>query len=312
MDTPDDTMTTDAPTATLAPPSAARPIRPADCGCGGGDGGDEADEHPFVYAIGQIDVRFPSLGVEREFLQANQGIDTRALSDPQARHKVLAERRNRYLVRQLCWVLTISGVDTYLLHPADPADYELFVDALRPPDDANDDAFDQVVGVRGPHAPASACNGLAVPVVRVDQLYSYTRRALIEAIPRPAAGEGKGGGGGDAAEFELAARDLFERRILQLTDNAGVADEHRAVNYLAVRYPEIYAATVRQNAQGRSLVGVTVLPSRLSGSARRLVNVVFEYADRGGGYAPEKLRVRVDVTEEFPFIDQRLAPYFDR
>ena len=28
---------------------------------------------------------------------------------------------------------------------------------------------------------------------------------------------------------------------MQLTDNAGASDEHRALNYLAMRYPDIYA-----------------------------------------------------------------------
>jgi hypothetical protein len=28
---------------------------------------------------------------------------------------------------------------------------------------------------------------------------------------------------------------------MQLTDNAGATDEHRALNYLAMRYPAIYA-----------------------------------------------------------------------
>lgn len=280
------------------------PARTTDCNCGPSVG-DGASQYPFVYALGRIDFRFPNLGLEREFLQANRDVKTKGLSDPQARYAVLSEGNNRYLARQLCWVMSISRIETYILQPADGTDLDLFIEAMRPPKDANDEPIDQVVGVRGPNAPATVCNGLMLPVVRVDQLYSYTRRALIDSIPKP---EGKA-----ANNFDQVARDLFERRILQMADNAGVADEHRAINYLAVRYPQIYAATVQQAGEGRSLVAIDPHPSRMSG-ARRLVNVIFEYGDRAGtsGIYPVKLRARVDVTDEFPFLDMPLSPYFDR
>ena len=78
---------------------AARSSGSSGCGCGT-EGADS--QFPFVYALGRIDWRFPNLGLEREFLQANRSVDTKGLSDPQARHAVLADRRNRYLARQLC------------------------------------------------------------------------------------------------------------------------------------------------------------------------------------------------------------------
>lgn len=42
------------------------------------------------------------------------------LTDRQAFQKVLSERQNRYQTRQLCWVMTIEGLETYLLAPRDP------------------------------------------------------------------------------------------------------------------------------------------------------------------------------------------------
>ena len=35
---------------------------------------------------------------------------------------MLSDRANRYLVRQLCFVMTIQGLETYILRPRDPAD----------------------------------------------------------------------------------------------------------------------------------------------------------------------------------------------
>ena len=55
-----------------------------------------------------------------------------------------------------------------------------------------------------------------------------------------------------------------------------------------------------------SLTGVDVRPSLLSGT-RRIVDVIFAYANRS-----EKFFVRVDVTEEFPFLVTKMSPYYDR
>ena len=88
---------------------------------------------PYVYAIGRVEARFPNLAAEKEFAQATGRTDTAGKTDQQTFHAVLSKRENRYLVRQLCWVLTIQGLETYLLLPRDPADIDLLVEAIRPP-----------------------------------------------------------------------------------------------------------------------------------------------------------------------------------
>ena len=66
---------------------------------------------------------------------------------------------------------------------------------------------------------------------------------------------------------------------MQTADNAGPADEHRALNDLAVRYPAIYATTADRYGQNASLTAVAVRPSRLSG-VRRIVDGIFSYTHR--------------------------------
>src|SRR4029079_15277586 len=165
-------------------------------------------------------------------------------------HEVLSKPEYRYLVRQLCWVLTTLGLETYLLQPRDPVDLELLVEAADGPDPVP--WLSLVIGLRGPIAPPEMCNGLMIPVVAFDQIYSFDRDALIKAIPKPS----KIG----AKEFTSAAEELFDR-IMQLTDNAGTTDGYRALNYLAVRYPAIYASIAEQFADGASLTAVEVRPS---------------------------------------------------
>ena len=256
----------------------------------------------YIFALGRIEPRFSSLAVEKEFAQVTGRTDTAGLTDRQALQAVLAERPNRYLARQLCWVLTIEGLETYLLVPRNPVDFELLVEAVRPTPSPMD--VDLVIGVRGPIAPPELCNGLMVPLVIFDQLYSFDRDALIGAIPRPEAIPED-----QAEQFRATAEELFDR-LMQMADNAGATDEHRALNYLAVRYPAVYAHTAAAHGQNVSLSGVEVRPSRLS-STRTIVDVIFAYTNRQTDVT-EKYFVRVDVTEEFPFLVTKLSPYYDR
>jgi hypothetical protein len=127
--------------------------------------------------------------------------ETVGLTDRQALHAVLSQCVNRYLARQLCYVLTIEGLETYILQPHDPTDFELLVEAVRPaprPTDVN-----VVIGVRGPIAPPTLCNGLMLPIVGVDQLHSFDIDTLVQSIPRPEAIP--------AEQFGPAAEELFMR-----------------------------------------------------------------------------------------------------
>ena len=66
----------------------------------------------FVYAVGQVEPRFPSLAVEKEFAQASGRGDNEGLTDRQALQAVISERQNRYLARQLCWGFSIEVSQT--------------------------------------------------------------------------------------------------------------------------------------------------------------------------------------------------------
>jgi hypothetical protein len=199
-------------------------------------------------------------------------------------------------------VLTIEGLETYILQPRDPADLELLVEAVRPSPQPAD--VDVVIGVRGSIAPPELCNGLMVPLLEFDQLYSFDRDTLVAAIPRPASIPAK-----EEQSFRSAAGELFDR-IMQMADNAGATPGDRALNYLAVRYPVIYGRAAEQFALDFSLTAVEVRPSALSG-VRQIVEVIFSYANRSTDFT-ERFSVRVDVTEQFPFIVTRLSPFFER
>src|SRR5712691_6387179 len=266
----------DPPALMLHPQAGGRTC--ATCGAAGGSNanGGEMATYAYVYALGRVEPRFPRLAVEKEFAQATGRAETAGLTDRQALHVVLSQLQNRYLVRQLCWVLTIEGLETYLLQPRDPADFDLLVDAVRPTPRPTD--VDVVIGLRGPLAPPELCNGLMVPLVAFDQIYSFDVDALIQGIPRPQQIP--------AEQFAPAAEEMF-MRMMQMADNAGATDEHRALNYLAVRYPALYAQAAESFGRDSSLTGVEVRLSRLSG-VRKIVDLIFSYTTR-----------TTDVTEKF-------------
>jgi len=260
----------------------------------------QAESPPdYIFALGRIVPRFPSLGIEKEFAQATGRADTNRLSDREALRTVLTDRVNRYLARQLAWVFTVEGQETYLLVPRDPADFELLIESVRPTPRATD--IDVIIGVRGPLAPPEYANGLVLPFGLVDQVFSFDVDALIESLPRP---EDR-----SPEEFGPAAEDLFAR-LVQIADNAGTTDEHRALNFLAVRYPRIYHQTADAFSRNFALASVRVRPSRLSG-VRRISDVVFTWRHRETD-VEESFFVRVDHTEEFPFLVTGLSPYFER
>ena len=240
-------------TAALATPAAPSPSAssndPVPCAtCGdAGSAGAAPDHLHYVYAVGRIELRFPSASVEKEYAQAAGRVDTTGMTDSEVTHAVLSQREHRYLVRQMCWVMTIEGLDTYVVVPRDPADYDLLVDTLRSAPSPGD--LDCVIGVLGPISPPEMC-GIAVPIVVIDQIYSFDRDALVASIPKPDAITAK--------NFKPAAAELFDR-LMQITDNAGATDEHRALNDIALRYDAIYAAAAQAFARNAALTSVDVV-----------------------------------------------------
>jgi hypothetical protein len=279
---PTDTAPAPVPEGRPAPAAAERPV--------------------FVYALGRIEPRFPSLGVEKEVAQVLARMETAGLTDRQAMKALLEDPDNRYLARSLCWVFLIEGMETYIVVPRDPNDLHLLVESYR--EEARRDDIDVVVGVRGPLAPPDMCNGLTVPIVVFDQIYSFDRDYLLKSIPLP-----HGLPAARAAQFRSTAGGVLEQ-FRQLADNAGATDEHRALNYLLLRYPDLYAKATEQYDRNFAFQGVDVRTSALSG-VRSVVDVVLSFRNRDSDLL-EQQSVRVDVTEEFPFLANPIGPFFGR
>jgi hypothetical protein len=284
-----------AAATTVVPQSAVPSACPS---CAAAQAGAQIAPPSCVYVIGHIEPRFPLLSIEKEARQATARAGASKDSDREVMAKILQDPANKYIVRRLCWVLSVQGVETYILVPRD-GDYQPLIDAYRAEPKPGD--LELVIGVRGPIVNPDVCNGLLVPIVIFDQIYAFDRDALLKSIRKPEKAE--------AAKFTAAAAEMLDR-IIQQSDNAGATDADRALNYLAVRYDRIYSLAAEQFAANASFTAIDVLPSPLSGT-RKIVDVVFSFTDRATDVV-SKFFTRVDVTECFPFLVTRLSPYYDR
>src|SRR5262245_57928611 len=104
------------PTESLAPQQFATATPCPTCGTPATSG--------LIYALGHIEARCPSQGVEKELAQVAGRTSSKGKTDREIMQSVLSSRDNRYIARQLCWVLTIQGLETYLLTPRDPMDLD--------------------------------------------------------------------------------------------------------------------------------------------------------------------------------------------
>jgi PatG C-terminal len=251
-----------------------------------------------VYVIGHIEPRYPTLGMEKEARQAAARAGTAGETDREIMAKALQDPNNKYLVRRLCWVLLIQGIEHYILVPRD-GDFQPLVDAYRAEPKPGD--LELAIGVLGPIAPPAMCNGLLVPILIFDRIYAFDRKSLLDSIPKPK--------NADPKQFTAAAGEMLDR-ILEQRDNAGATPEDIAVNYIAMQYTGTYKLGAEQLMKNASLTSINVLPSPLSGP-RTVVDVVFAFNDRDNDVV-SKYFVRVDVTECFPFLVSKMAPYYDR
>lgn len=252
---------------------------------------------PYVYALGRIEARFPNKSIEKEYVQAVERSKSADFTSPQAFYSVLSKPENRYLVRKLSWILTIEDVPIYIILPNGPMDLDILLEAIRPSTCPLD--IGVIIGRKGPIASRDMC-GLDVPLVFVDQIYCLEYSNFVKSINLKSLAE---------ENFKAAVAETF-RRMMQIAHNTGATDKHRALNYLAVRYPTIYTKSAEEHERNFSLTSVEAISSRLSDS-RKIISVVFSFTNRETG-SVEKYFIRVDVSEEFPFLVTNLSPYYDR
>ena len=110
------------PIPRVAPPRAGPVIAQRTgcptCGAVAQDASGATGAPSYVYAIGNVEARFPNLAAEKEFAQATGRADTAGKTDQQTFNTVLSQRQNRYLARPVVLGANRSGTGHLSADPA--------------------------------------------------------------------------------------------------------------------------------------------------------------------------------------------------
>jgi hypothetical protein len=252
----------------------------------------------YAYAFGRIEPRFPNIGVEKEFAQFASRAPSTGVDDAAFIRSVLSDPGAQYLARQLCWVFSNQDRDCFVVAPRDQNELDNLIESFA---SSKENTIVVVVGravVGAGWAPETG--EAALPRFGADQLIHFDIDEFVSRVPRSA----------DLPEdeFKNAVRSVFGR-IHRRSENTGITDDHRALNYLALRYPVIFEVTTRAAAKSLVLASIDAR-AQTTGDVRRIVTVRFNFRGPGNGFI-EKYNCRVDVTEEFPFILSPFQQIFD-
>jgi hypothetical protein len=285
------------------------------CSCGGGGGTAKG----YLYAIGTVTARFPSMDIEKEFMQAwgRAAGQTLTISDAD-KFAVLGQGQNLYLARQMCWVFQSGDIDLFILRPRSHVELTDLVAALAPT--PNQISFALVVGTVGGIAPAWMCNGVQLPLVSCEQVFSFTGAAFVNSIVAEARNDSvliqkitKSLEGQnppvEVNDYLLGAANNAFSVLTLLSDNTGQTDEHRAINYLTFKSMALYKKEIEMELEGFRLNSVTAQPDPLA-RTRRIQDVILVFA-KTDSQEVRRFFTRVDVTGQFPFMLNELSIFFD-
>jgi subtilase family protein/cyclic patellamide precursor peptide PatG len=289
------------------------------CECGASDGvctcNDPSVRGRFVYAIGTVEIEYPNVAIEREMqimgrylvpdFEPNSDQPINLTEDRSWQHAVLSSREGketRYLARQLSWRLTIEDHLAYILKPRDPRDFDNLIDRLGRPKYKRKEGGKRTKGPKEPsRRPDPTFERLqdsdVVIGVAGAKMAEGTEMLMDQIFPIE---EGQLTPPGLGAYFD------------QLADNYGLSDEDRAYNFLVARYA-VPTHDLEDLDKEFELAGVPTMHSRLGGDDRRIVRVIYTFNGKGPN-APIRRQyfVRVDVTDEFPFIVTPWHRYLQR
>ena len=170
----------------------------------------------------------PSTDVENEFAQLSAQLDNPEASEHLRLKAVLERDDNLYLAHHICWVLTTEGFDSFAVVPQDNDGARELVAAFAP---ASDEGVLNVV-VGGPAGIRPVGTGPQQASAGGRPAAQLTLDEFLDGL----SAEDDGGAKKSGTDPKAVRRELF-RRLTQNTDNHGIADVHRARNYIVVRYP---------------------------------------------------------------------------
>jgi hypothetical protein len=239
-----------------------------------------------IYATGKLRPHFPDVSIEREIRHAAHHLLTDGRVPEVRLHEVLSKPENRYLARKVLWFFDLDCGGAVLLRSSDPTDVGLFTKPLQARASVRN-TFEAVVGIMG-----SAAGGETAPMPAVicDQIMSVSLSILVDTLVAPK----------DVPEAVFRKDSLsLARQLLECANRYGLSDQQRALTFLMLRNSIAYDRFTHHRLTGQRLVHISAQGSPRT-SPRKVMEVGFVYEHDGG--AMERDAIRIDVTQEFPFV----------
>lgn len=259
----------------------------------------------YVYVAGQLRPHFPNRGLEREYDAAAQALGL----NPRDFNKVFTAKEGsnylyRYIAEQVSWILSVSGQDVYVLLANSSDELDDFIDSLTFDSASNlaDETYSVAIGEKGPMAPEDLSNGKPLPMVRCHHLYHFTTAQL---------------------QAELSENNTTTIAISNVLDaltkqpNTGESEFDRAKNFVAFRYPSIYAASQAANpsschankqADDEQFLENLELQHSNVAPGRKIIDIILTYQKNISG-RQTSYYASVDVTDLYPFLHSNLTTY---
>lgn len=259
----------------------------------------------YIYVAGKLRPHFPSRGLEKEYDAAAQtlGLNPRNFNQVFT-YKTSTGFPYRYIAEQVSWILSVSGQDIYVLLATSSDELDEFIDSLTFDSASNlaDETYSVAVGTKGPLAPEELSDGKPLPMIRCHHLYHFTTAQLQDELIA-------------ANTTTIAISNVLDALIKQ--PNTGSSDFDRAKNFVAFRYPSIYAAShpasqstchSANNADDEQFLENLELQHSNVAPGRTIVDIILTYQKNISG-RKTSYYASVDVTDLYPFLHSNLTTY---
>jgi hypothetical protein len=272
------------------------------CGCAMND----LSYPSYVYSLGRIGYNFPNESVTNEaqagFLIENiqTGTETEKI------YQLLTKKEYRYLARELCWTFKVGYIQTFVVIPKDPNDYEAFVESLSYKRRGfldgvtKQDILTVIVGEKGPMCPPGMCGGLTLPIVTVDRIQTFKIKDMSAALIKKAKDSNLKPDRVTEQDFQGHIEDLWDKMLYTSENSEGSDPTSRAVNYLTWQSLDFYlqSAIIETSTAPHFLEDIQPQPVKTIGSAK-IVQVLFRYRTQ---FSVETYGIDVDVTYKYPYL----------
>lgn len=283
-----------------------------------------------IYVAGQLRVEFANQGLEKECEAAAQELSsvTNQSVSPhdygtifgyeagkESNHAAYLSRKTRpyrYLAENAKWVLSVDEQDTYVIEPHSVVELNEFVNFLKQREqaDSNNQTLCVIVGEQLGYTNSGNEEDSILPKVRCKHMFAFN--ADNQAIESKLSESG-------INTTTKAISDLL--RLLNVKQNNGNTDSERAKNFLAFRYPDIYAIRTSESVihldtklntykEDKEQEFLRSIDTRIAQSApgHTLVDVIFHYQRSVSG-RQFSYYATVDVSQLFPYLHSPLSDY---